>query len=552
MKLINRFGEIFYEKNEALITMPFERLNTDSVELLEENYRTKVKEMNYPDTFIYANSFSVLRDRLQMSYDLAECVAFHNIHKVKLKDMLPYLYSMIDIAKLDANILWDKNNFVIDTTEKKVKAFIYEFEGFPLYKKDNSVDGLKELILLALTNSQSIIAKPKRADFLEKTDEVFQFSEDVIASNSIDEIENVISSYEREKEHEARLNEQKRLEKEQNSIWQKAKNKVIPPKKEQSTEEQLKSQLTQSVKQKDKDTSKDWLDKVTSPKAMIIIGSIVAIFMVVFSFVDVDGENAEKEAKAKEKVEQNEKIKEAYRLYVTGDEEKKDEAYAKLDAIGYDNLTDDEDKETLINWYIEQDKYAKAIKTNPDSVYEVSNDILSKHNIINRDDDESPSQEEKDKAIDELETLETSFENNELLKFDIASLQNDYSTMAENSNLKKIDKRRGKKIAQSYAIDNQFEELEEMMDGYKEDQSSYENIRDYYDRLFDKNTTKKESQDKVVELKSDIEEKKNDESSTDDKKKSKKIKKEIDDLEKELKSEEENITDIDESIKKIE
>src|SRR5699024_763256 len=218
MKLINRLGEIFYEKNEALITMPFERLNTDSVELLEENYRTKVKEMNYPDTFIYANSFSVLRDRLQMSYDLAECVAFHNIHKVKLKDMLPYLYSMIDIAKLDTNILWDKNNFVIDTTEKKVKAFIYEFEGFPLYKKDNSVDGLKELILLALTNSQSIIAKPKRADFIEKTDEVFQFSEDVIASNSIDEIENVISSYEREKEHEARLNEQKRLEKEQNSI----------------------------------------------------------------------------------------------------------------------------------------------------------------------------------------------------------------------------------------------------------------------------------------------------------------------------------------------
>src|SRR5699024_12458559 len=96
--------------------------------------------------------------------------------------------------------------------------------------------------------------------------------------------------------------------------------------------------------------------------------------------------------------------------------------------------------------------------------------------------------------------------------------------MAENSNLKKIDKRRGKKIAQSYAIDNQFEELEKMMDEYKEDQSSYDNLRDYYDRLIEKNTTKKESQEKVVELKADIEEKKNDESSTDDKKKSKKRK----------------------------
>src|SRR5699024_8958251 len=175
MKLINRFGEIFYEKNEALITMPFERLNTDSAELLEENYRTKVKEMNYPDTFIYANSFSVLRDRLQMSLDLEECVDFHNIHKVTLKQMIPYLYSMIDIAETNADILWERNNFVIDTNEKKVKALMFGFEGLPLYKLDENVDGLKELILLALTKNDSIIAKPKRADFIEKTDEVYQF-----------------------------------------------------------------------------------------------------------------------------------------------------------------------------------------------------------------------------------------------------------------------------------------------------------------------------------------------------------------------------------------
>jgi len=139
-----------------------------------------------------------------------------------------------------------------------------------------------------------------------------------------------------------------------------------------------------------------------------------------------------------------------------------------------------------------------------------------------------------------------------LLKFDIASLEDDYSTMVENSKLKKVNKRRGKKIAQSYAIDNQFKELESMMDEYKEDQSSYDNIRDYYDRLYDKNVTKKESQDKVTDLKADIEEKKNDESSTDDKKKSKKIKKEIKDLGSELKTEEENIAEINESIKKVE
>lgn len=561
MKLINRFGEIFHENKETLITMPFERLKNESAEMLEESYRSKVKELQYPDNFIYANSFTILRDRLQMSFDLDGCVAFHNIHKVKLRNMIPYLYSMIDIAKLDANILWEKTNFIIDTNEKKVKALIFEFDGFPLYKKDNELDGVKELILLALTKNESIIAKPKRADFIEKTDEVYQFSEDIIASTSVEEIERVIKGYENQKEHEERVAEREKQEKAEKSIFSKGKNKitsVMPAKKEKNTEEQLKSQLqSKQDSQGGSAQSKSFLDKLTGRNSLIGICIVAVLVILGTTFMDGSSNASDEEAKEQEQIENNEKIKEAYRLYVKGTDEDIEEAYATLDAVGYNNLPD-ADKSTLIDWYIEQEKYSKALKTTPDSAFAISDEILEKHNIIHQeseneesdDNDSDEVEEDVDGAIDELETLETSFKDNKVLKFDIASLEDDYSAMVENSDLTVVNERRGKKIAQSFAIDNQYDELEKLMDNYRDEQDSYENIRTYYDRYYEKSLSKEEAVNKVNELEKDIEEKENDKESTDDKDKKKKIDKEIEDKESEKAEEEENIKEIEESIKK--
>src|SRR5699024_8974600 len=148
MRNINRFGEVYYDKNEAIITMPFSRLSLEETGLLEENYTNKIKEIQYPDTFIYADHFSSIRDRLQITFDLDGCIDFHQIRKYKLKDMLPFLYSMVELARQDVNVLWQKQNMVIDLSEQRVKALLFEFDGFNLYKRDNSTDGLKELILL--------------------------------------------------------------------------------------------------------------------------------------------------------------------------------------------------------------------------------------------------------------------------------------------------------------------------------------------------------------------------------------------------------------------
>lgn len=243
IKTLNRFGEIDFNKNEALFTIPLLRLSTEEVEIIEENYRKKIKEIDYKDTFIYANHISSIRDRLQLSFDLTGSVDFHHLHKLKFKEVLPYLQTAIEIAKVDVNVLWEKNNFVVDLEEKRIKAILFEFESFPIYKNDERLDGLKEIFLLALTKVDRILGKPKRSDFIEQTDRVIQFTEDILRAINIEDIERILSSYQREIEYEELRVEQAEKEKRENSKMAVFMTKFQKPKKEVSPEETIKNEL---------------------------------------------------------------------------------------------------------------------------------------------------------------------------------------------------------------------------------------------------------------------------------------------------------------------
>src|SRR5699024_9058278 len=484
--------------------MPFNRLEIEEVELLEENYRNKIKEIDYPDTFIYANHFSSIRDRVQISFDLDGCVDFHNIHKYKLKDMLPYLYSMIDLARQDVNILWQKSNMIIDMTEQRVKALVFEFNGFKIYKKDNSVDGLKELILLALTKNNNIIAKPKRADFIEKTNEVFQFSDDIVASNTIDEIESVIQAYDREIEYQQLKAEKEKEEKKENNSRDKPKRtecikknnevfqfsddivasnkideiesviqaydreieyqqlkaekekeekkenskifalkeKIKPNKKEKNPDEELKEKLQEEMSTKDKKDkgSGNLLDKLTTPVSMLSILGVLLVFGILFTVTDLSSGATTKEDEIQKQLSQKDEILEAYRLYISGYADQKEQAYAKLDSIGYDSLPK-KDKSTLIDWYIQQEQYTKAITIEPESAYQISGVI-------------STGEEDKESAKIDLETLETSFPDSKVIKFDIASLDENYQGMVENSKLVKYNEKRPQNVVKAYVLTN--------------------------------------------------------------------------------------------------
>src|SRR5699024_12684156 len=102
---------------------------------------------------------------------------------------------------------------------------------------DNAVDGLKELILLALTNKKSIIAKPKRADFIEKTNEVYQFRDDILACNTVEDIDGAIQAYKREVDYQALLDEQAKGEKREKSKLFARTERQTPKKKKKKHEE---------------------------------------------------------------------------------------------------------------------------------------------------------------------------------------------------------------------------------------------------------------------------------------------------------------------------
>lgn len=543
MKNINRFGEVYYDKNEALVTMPFSRLTIEEIEILEENYRKKVKEIEHPDTFVYAHQFSTIRDRIQISYDLKECIDFHNIHKIKLKDLLPYLYSMVEMAKVDVNILWQKNNMIIDLNEQRVKALLFEFDGFTIYKKDDAVDGLKELILLALTNNNSIIAKPKRADFIEQTNEVFQFSDDIVSSKTIEEIENIIKGYERELEYQAIKIEKEKEEKKENNLFFNVKDKLKRKEKTKKPTEELKEKLNDEVESNtdNKKSKFNIIGKITTPLGMIT--SLAFILLVGFIFSQaLTSDASTEEEKAQSQLNKQDKVIDAYRLYITNDEEKQKEAYAKLDAIGYDNL-EKSDKKVLIDWYIEQGQYTKALTLNSESAYKISDKI----NADNKDDPEQ--------AKSELELLQSSFQDIKVLKFDIASLENNYQTIIENSRLEKYNEKRSKEVVKAYVLTNQIEELNELIKEYSndgEEEENYENLQTQADRDIDKYENQKNEEEEIEKLKKQLEDKKKAIKKEKDKDKKKDMKDDIKNIEKDIESKEKGIRDIQETIEKDE
>lgn len=540
IRKINRFGEVSYTKNEALVTMPFSRLGTEDIETLEENYRQNIKELGYTDSFIYANHLGEIRDRLQMSFDLEGCVDFHYIHTVKLDDMLPFLYSMVDIAKESVNVLWERNNVVIDLEEKRVKALLFEFEGFRTYKRDDATDGLKEIILLALTKNQSILGKPKRADFIEQTEKVYQFSEDVISCKNVDEILNVINSYQQEMEYEQLKLENEKEERRKKSIFYKIKDQIKKEPKQISPSDTIKAELNNSRKTKTKQKSnKSLMDKITSPIGMISIIGVIGAFFIFFTMFDMDSNALSKEdEEAIKEAEQEKEILDAYRLYISDEDNNKAKAYAMLDGLGYDNLPK-EDQETLLNWYIEQEQYTKAIQTKENSVYTIGDKIIAE------------SDDDIESALTILERLEASFPENTAIKFDIASLQGQHQLVIENSNLDEYNDRRAVEVIQAYVLTNQVEELNELMDSFKEETESYESLMNHSDKYLDQYAEKREKNEeaKALEEKNEaLNEKKEKEKK---KKEKKKIQKEIETNQKELDAVKDRIKEIDENITKL-
>lgn len=472
---LNKYGEIHVNKNEVVFSMPITKMNEKDIENIEKNYKEVIEKNNYPSQIIYVDSIGELLNRITFEYNASNTSAFHNIRKIPFKEVMPYFKSLIDIARMNLNVLWEKDNFVIDMNENKFKVFIFEFQGLPLYSSKNALNGLKENILLSLTTKNRILGKPRRNEFVEQEDYVIEFAEEILRCQSVDEIEKVVEDTQLEIElQKEKKEEQKRKKAEKSKIYA-LKQKFYKKAKEKSHEEKIKEQLQISDNQTERGKT-SIVDKITSPKGMIVsIGAVICMGIMYYATDGFAGEALEEE-KVMTEVKKRDEILETYRSYIDGD---KDLAYAKLDKIGYKNLSNKRDKKILLEWYIEQDQYTKAISTDEKGAYMVGDYLI------------------KERKIDELKKVAQQIDS-KVLKFDIASIDGKYQAMIENNDIQ-LNKRRAKEMVKAYAMTNQERELKDYIK--TKDEKSKENLMDYQHMFFDQYHEAKEKKEEIDVLK---------------------------------------------------
>src|SRR5699024_5621334 len=242
-----------------------------------------------------------------------------------------------------------------------------------------------------------------------------------------------------------------------------------------------------------KEKPKGFLDKITSPVSMISIIGVLLVFGFLFTATDFKTGASEGD-EASQELEKKEKILESYRLYISGEEELKNRAFAKLDAIGYENLPQD-DQSTLIDWYLEQNQYTKALTVNPQSDIKVANAILSKH------------ADNPDAAKAELETISGSFPDHEVFKYELGRMEGNHQAIIENSHLATYNDERAKSTVRSYVLTNQVDELDNLIDKYKDKENSRESLQKQYDKYLDKYMEEKEANEALNDLQSKLEDK---------------------------------------------
>ncbi|MGI2256816.1 hypothetical protein [Staphylococcus cohnii] len=510
---LNRFGEIEIEGNDITYFAPVTNFSNQHVRVedLENDYSKFLEEINYNEVLAQVNQFDVDGKYIKFKYHQESTSGYHTIRNLSFDQQLFYFRSLVEIAKLQdkysMQVLWKLENFILCTEEndEKVKALLYQFsDDMKIYDKTKSLDGLKRMILIGLTNLNSIIGKPTRADFVNKDQEVIDFAENVLESHSIDDIEsniqNRIDVIEQQREEERK---QAELNKDN-----KSKSKLLPLKKKKqklqkaSPKDQIKENLKKEAREKKngekekKDFSIKGIRSKMFKNTKNTIITITVMFLIVILIMLMpslaSNNSKDKEEKAQEQ-KINNKITSIYREYVNGNESK---AHQKMFAIDYKKIPNKKDKKIYLKWLVKDQKYTKALDLNEDVAYTIGKNI-------------------NDDNVDQLKKINAN-DKYKVLSFYIADQEKDYQTMIEMQNA--VDLKRkdvANKLAQSYILTNQKSELDKLIDKIEKDKGTssneYKNMNnakqfyeDSNEELEEMKKEKDEAKDEVDQAKKDV------------------------------------------------
>lgn len=463
---LNKTANIEIENDLIKYRVPLIEYETENINEIEKDIKRKVAEIENEGYYLTPFKVEIINSSVIYYYDVVNYKSFLYIRQLDFKEKLKYFASLVEIAKNSdkTKVTWVKENFVLDPFEEKIKAITYETNLIKMREKTNVLEGLKELIIISLTNLDSILGKPRRTNFIDQDDEVISFAETVLLKiDTIDDLDSYIQTkiieyeYEYEKKHK---DIQYHQEEKKKGLF-----KIPKPKQ--------KKDVTSQYQTKKKSKS----GKGFSKKETILYGVLGILLLVGIILNFAMGEpTAESETdKPKEndtelvtetvnsknnsgiktnedvsneiievygikKSQYDDKLLTAYRYAMLGDSQK---ALSVLEEIGFSNLSET-DQKIMLSVYEKDGNFVKVIELNPDYAEWIVNNLIAEDKI--------------DKLKEIHEQLET---DNPYVSFEIAYIDGDWEKVLEYKDKVRLNGRKETQITESYIKLNRLDEAEE-------------------------------------------------------------------------------------------
>ncbi|TDM04151.1 hypothetical protein [Macrococcus carouselicus] len=381
---INRLGEINVFNNSVEYVSPlenFRNVHTNQEKLLAD-YRAFLKQFNHSDVFCHITRLNGRGKYITFDYFLENNEMYSSIRYQNFTRQLELFYSLTEIAEFQQNshvqILWDLNNFVIAHQKGKkdrIKAILHDFGDLIVFDQTSALEGLKRLVLLGLVKQTSLDGKPQPDDYINPSDEVAQFAEEVMSAESMNTIKASI---------ESRLGKNGMTLSEVRSTQGKSA-RINQPK------------LLPTVKIAPKTITRPVKQSGSAPGRLVwLIGFLLIALSVLLAafFINGNMQEQQKEAEAlSRELKQQQKVNNIFTEYISGDKQK---AREQMVTLNYHDLKSDMQRDIYIKWLVDGHQYSKALSLDESSAYLIGRKI----NHDNKEDIEKLAAEEKNEVLD--------------------------------------------------------------------------------------------------------------------------------------------------------
>ncbi len=422
--IANRVGTIEIDQNTFYFLQPLSAFKTEEMEQIERAYEKQMQQVTGDPTFISAQEISFQSGQVRFEYDLTDLHGFNALKAMAFEDKLTHYLSLVQLAQQsEINVLWQKENFVLNKEASILHVMVAENNMMPLSNEKDRLSAVKELIIISLTRLNQVYGRPRRTDFLEQSDEVIRFAETIyLRLQSLEEIESYISDVANNVE------EQKKAKLQELELAKQTKWSVTMTSLRESLQ-RLPSYTKQAQEKRTK--------PATSGNKKLFVG-VAAVLLAAFGLNVVltqATENAQ-ETETGEVIDGELNLTDVYRAGMLGDTEG---VLESLESVDYSEL-EAADQEVLNRLYIEQGQYEKALYHQPELLGSIAEELS------------------RDEDVEGLEHLQdTTDEPSDVIDFELAAMEEEWMRIIELRNQVELTDRRVDTVLAAFITEKDFQ-----------------------------------------------------------------------------------------------